>query len=117
MNVLIIGGTRFIGAGVVRRLIQEGHEVTVFHRGQTNAELPASVKHILGDRGNLSGFASELSCVAPDVVVDMVCFDDRQAETLMRIFRSIARRVVVAGSMDVYRAYGGRPRSAARTGE
>ena len=106
MKVLIIGGTRFIGARVVRRLIEEGHEVTVFHRGQTNSEIPASVKHILGDRSNLSGFASEFARIAPDVVLDMICYNEQEAETLMDTFRGIARRIVVASSMDVYRAYG-----------
>jgi nucleoside-diphosphate-sugar epimerase len=106
MKVLIIGGTRFIGVFVVRRLIEEGHDVTVFHRGQTNSELPASVTHILGDRRNLSGFASEFARIAPDVVLDMVCYNDQGAETLMDTFRGNARRAVVVSSMDVYRAYG-----------
>jgi nucleoside-diphosphate-sugar epimerase len=106
MKVLIIGGTRFIGAAVVRRLIEEGYDVTVFHRGQTNSELPSSVNHILGDRRNLSDFASELARISPEVVLDMVCFNEEEAETLMRAFRSVAHRVVLASSMDVYRAYG-----------
>lgn len=106
MKFLIIGGTRFIGTRVVRRLIEEGHEATVFHRGQTNSDIPASVKHILGDRNNLSGFASEFARIAPDVVLDMICYNKHEAETLMNTFRGIARRLVVASSMDVYRAYG-----------
>jgi nucleoside-diphosphate-sugar epimerase len=106
MKVLIIGGTRFIGVRVVRRLIEEGHDVTVFHRGQTNSELPASVTHILGDRRNLSGFASEFAGIAPDIVLDMVCYNDQEAATLMDTFSGNARRAVVVSSMDVYRAYG-----------
>ncbi|PYT06707.1 MAG: NAD-dependent dehydratase [Acidobacteria bacterium] len=106
MKVLIIGGTRFIGTRVVRRLIEEGHEVTVFHRGQTNSEIPGSVQHILGERDNLSGFASEFARIAPDIVLDMICYNEQEAETLMNTFRGIARRIVVASSMDVYRAYG-----------
>ncbi len=50
MKVLVIGGTRFIGTHVVRQLIKMGHEVTVFNRGQTIAELPEEVKWIKGDR-------------------------------------------------------------------
>lgn len=106
MKVLIIGGTRFIGVRVVRRLIEEGHEVTVFHRGQTNSQIPATVKQILGDRAGLSGSASEFARIAPDVVLDMICYNEQEAETLMDTFRGVAHRVVVASSMDVYRAYG-----------
>lgn len=106
MKVLVIGGTRFIGVRVVRRLIEDGYEVTVFHRGQTRSELPASVTHILGDRRDLSSFASEFARIAPDVALDMICYNDREAETLMRAFKRVADRVVVVSSMDVYRAYG-----------
>ena len=40
MNVLVIGGTRFIGPRVVERLAGAGHEVTLFNRGLSSAELP-----------------------------------------------------------------------------
>ena len=41
MKVLVIGGTNFIGPPLVRRLVALGHEVAVFHRGRTQADLPA----------------------------------------------------------------------------
>ncbi len=37
MRILLLGGTGFIGPFVARRLSAEGHEVTLFHRGQTQA--------------------------------------------------------------------------------
>ncbi|HSB11482.1 MAG TPA: NAD-dependent epimerase/dehydratase family protein [Blastocatellia bacterium] len=106
MNVLIIGGTHFIGPRVARRLIDDRHSVTLFHRGQTETNLPASVRHIYGDRRALSSFASEFKEVAPDIVLDMICYNEREASDLMRTFKGIAKRVVVASSMDVYKAYG-----------
>ena len=44
MRILIIGGTRFIGPQVVRRLHAQGHEVTLFHRGKSKADLPAEIE-------------------------------------------------------------------------
>ena len=38
MRILVIGGTGFIGPAVVARLNSLGHEVALFHRGQTTAE-------------------------------------------------------------------------------
>ena len=32
MQILIIGGTGFIGPYVVQQLVHEGHNVTLFHR-------------------------------------------------------------------------------------
>ncbi len=66
MRILIIGGTRFIGPYVVRPLINAGHQVTIFHRGQTEAELPGAVRHFRGDRQQLLDFQSEFVHLAPD---------------------------------------------------
>ena len=44
MKILVIGGTNFIGLNVVRQLVDMRHEVTVFNRGETKADLPKEVK-------------------------------------------------------------------------
>ena len=106
MQILVIGGTGFIGAHVVRRLLEDGHSVAVFHRGQTETELPLAVQHIYGEREGLSTFTADFKKFAPDVVLDMIPYIEQDALTLMDTFRSMARRVVVISSMDVYAAYG-----------
>lgn len=50
MNILIIGGTKFIGIHIVEELLKKGHKVTLFNRGQTNANFFPSVEKIVGDR-------------------------------------------------------------------
>jgi nucleoside-diphosphate-sugar epimerase len=106
MRILILGGTNFIGPPVVRRLVEGGHEVAVFHRGQTQAELPAVVAHIEGDRHRLGDHAGALRRFAPRVVVDMIAYTGRDATGLIEAFRGLAARLVVTSSADVYRAYG-----------
>jgi nucleoside-diphosphate-sugar epimerase len=107
MRILIIGGTRFIGPHVVRRLVDAGgHSATLFHRGETKADLPPSVNHIYGKRRDLSSFAAEFKRLAPDVLLDMISYTEEEARTLMRVFKNVARRVVAISSADVYRAYG-----------
>ncbi|MEP0766125.1 MAG: NAD-dependent epimerase/dehydratase family protein [Fimbriimonadia bacterium] len=106
MKVLVLGGTLFIGPQVVRRLVREGCEVTVFHRGKSNAELPDTVEHLLGDRNELRSHADTLRAVVPDVVLDMRPLDDTDAEAVLDVFVGYARRVVAISSVDVYRAYG-----------
>jgi len=39
MRILMIGGTRFVGRHVVEQALACGHEVTIFHRGQTGPDL------------------------------------------------------------------------------
>jgi 2'-hydroxyisoflavone reductase len=50
MNVLIIGGTRFLGRHLVQAAQTRGHTITLFHRGKTNADLFPEVEKLHGDR-------------------------------------------------------------------
>ena len=68
MRVLILGGTGFIGPWVVKRLLAEGHDVTLFHRGRTvHADL-SDVPRLLGDRQQLAAHLPDFRRLAPDVV-------------------------------------------------
>jgi nucleoside-diphosphate-sugar epimerase len=106
MRILIIGGTCFIGPWVVKELSAGGHEVAVFHRGQTFASLPADVRSIRGDRQRLADYRADFQAFAPQVVVDMIPFTEADAQDLVKTFAGLAGRMVAIGSMDVYRAYG-----------
>jgi nucleoside-diphosphate-sugar epimerase len=106
MNILIIGGTRFLGPYVVKQLTEGGHRVTIFHRGQTNTELPDGVQEMIGDRTQLSDFTSEFKKAEPEVVIDMFPYAEKDAIDLSAVFQSIAKRIVALSSADVYQAYG-----------
>jgi len=101
-GVLIVGGTRFIGAAVVRRLVRLGHQVTVLHRGRTEAPLPPAVRHLHLEREALE---SALGRTAPDMVVDMVARTERDGTLAAAALAGRVQRVVVVSSIDVYRAY------------
>jgi 2'-hydroxyisoflavone reductase len=49
MKLLVFGGTKFLGRGVVDAALASGHDVTLFNRGQTNPELYPEVERIHGD--------------------------------------------------------------------
>ena len=77
MRILIIGGTSFIGPHLVTQLQSAGHDVTVFHRGQTDNFHEGAAAKILGDRKNIDLSATALMGVAPNVVVDMIPHSSR----------------------------------------
>lgn len=106
MNILVLGGTAFIGPYVVRALAQGGHNVTVFHRGKTKADLPDSVRSIHGNRSQMRDFKAEFAATKPDVVVDMLAMFEDDAYALLDTFKGVAKRLVLISSMDVYRVYG-----------
>lgn len=105
VRVLFFGGTRFTGMHAVRRLVEWGHEVVVFHRGESDNGLPEGVRHVYGDVADVTDRADELRGLEPDVVVDMLAFRPEDAARL-RQFRGIAGRAVAISSGDVYRAFG-----------
>ena len=39
MNLLIIGGTRFLGRALVDDALSRGHQITLFNRGKSNPDL------------------------------------------------------------------------------
>jgi hypothetical protein len=52
-KVLVFGGTDFLGPAVVDALMADGHTVTIFNRGVTNAELFPRVEKLRGFRSGL----------------------------------------------------------------
>lgn len=105
MKVVVLGGTRFIGPHVVRRLAERGHVVTIVHRGETEIDLPAGVHHIHAPFADLSEEVVGMGVEAVDVVLDMVPYLDKGGHGVLH-FRGIADRAVVITSCDVYRAFG-----------
>ena len=67
MQILVMGGTRFVGKPLVARLMAQGHDLTLFTRG--NNPVPAGVEHITGDRSSDEGLRT-LQGRAFDVIVD-----------------------------------------------
>jgi nucleoside-diphosphate-sugar epimerase len=104
MKILAIGGTGFIGPFVIQQLQQQGHKVTVLHRGKCAA--PASGKEIIGNRNRLNEHRETLAREKFDIVIDFVLSSQRQARQLVETLRGITPRVVVLSSMDTYRAWG-----------
>jgi nucleoside-diphosphate-sugar epimerase len=108
MEILVVGGTRFIGPYVVRALTSQGHTVTVFHRGEHEPHLPASVKHVHDPSAGIPvlSFPAEARQPPFDVVIHMIAMGERDATAAVHAFRGRVGRLVALSSGDVYRAYG-----------
>lgn len=74
-NILIIGGTGFIGSALAERFLMLGDEVTLFHRKMRSSTLgQKNLRHILGDRHQPS---IELKNTKYDIVVDTCGFNPK----------------------------------------
>jgi nucleoside-diphosphate-sugar epimerase len=77
MNILIIGGSRFVGPLLVERLLRKKHRVTLFNRGLVQSHY-RGVKFVQGDRDE--GFRIRESF---DVVIDMCAYVPEQTKTAL----------------------------------
>lgn len=112
MRVLVIGGTRFIGAHAVRCLHGRGGEITVLHRGRTTNPILPDVDHIVDPDADYPITAFPAAVRRDwDIVVHMVAMGEADARAAVETFSGRAGRLVLVSSCDVYRAYGRLTRS------
>lgn len=71
MNILVIGGTLFIGRVLVNKLRAAGHKVTILHRKQTH-DLGPDIDSLTADRNDAEAVAQALRGRAFDAVFDNV---------------------------------------------
>ena len=90
MNLLVLGGTQFVGRAVADAALERGHELTLFHRGRTNPGLFPEAEHLHGDR---DGDLSALEGRSFDAVIDTSGY-------VPRVVRASAE--LLAGSVGHY---------------
>lgn len=58
MNLLLLGGTRFVGRHFVEEALAKGHTITLVHRGQTAGDIFPECRHIHMDRTSPGAWAA-----------------------------------------------------------
>jgi len=97
-RILILGGTGFIGPHMVRCAVERGHEVTIFTRGRTEADIP-EVEHLIGDRND---DLTALSGRNWDVVLDNNARDYRWVQLSTRALEGSAEQYLFVSTISVY---------------
>ena len=106
MEVLVIGGTLFIGRLLVAELLKSGHKVTVLHRKPGHG-LGKRVSEILADRNEAAEMRQALAGRTFDVVFDNVYDWTRgttaaQVEATARACPDRLRRYIFMSSVAAY---------------
>lgn len=103
MRVLIIGGTGLISTAITRALIVHGDDVTLYNRGQTEADIPAGYNTITGNRKDYAAFEAQMAETGKfDVVIDMIGFVPTDIESAIRAFRGQVGQFIFCSTVDVY---------------
>lgn len=104
MRVIVVGGTRFVGRAVTTDLVDAGHEVLLVHRGEHEPPELSGVAHLHVDRRRLGEHRSEVAAFGAAGLVDLSAMTGFDARAVLDAMPPNVR-LVVASSMDVYRAF------------
>jgi 2'-hydroxyisoflavone reductase len=106
MNLLILGGTVFLGRHLVDAALAAGHQVTLFNRGRHGAEIFPQVEKLRGDRdGGLDALAGRRW----DAVIDTCGYVPRLVRASAELLASSVAHYTFISSISVYRDTDGAP--------
>ncbi|MCA9888688.1 MAG: NAD-dependent epimerase/dehydratase family protein [Anaerolineae bacterium] len=99
MDLLLIGGTQFVGRALVEKALERGHKVTMFNRGKTNPDLFPEVERIIGDR---DGDLEKLGDRTWDAVIDTVGYFPRVVKASADYLKGKVKQYVFISTISVY---------------
>jgi 2'-hydroxyisoflavone reductase len=100
LRLLVLGGTKFLGRHIVDAALEGGHDVTIFHRGETNRGLFGDrVEEVLGDR---DGGLGALESGRWDAVVDTCGYFPRVVGASAKLLAERADHYTFVSSISVY---------------
>ncbi len=102
MDSLVLGGTQFVGLHLVDYLINQGHEVTILNRGQSEAQIPSKVNRLIADRNDRKQVAEVLNGKTFDVVYDISGYTPDVVETVINVLDGKIGTYVFCSSTSVY---------------
>lgn len=99
MNILLLGGTLFLGRHLVEAALAGGHNVTLYHRGQHDLELYPQVERLHGDRWR---DLDVLSGRTWDAVIDTSGYIPSNVRATARKLAGSVGQYVFISSISVY---------------
>ena len=99
LNILVLGGTSFIGPHMVRYALERGHRVTLFNRGRTNPGLFPEAQRLIGDR---TGDVSALAGKKFDFVIDNSAIQPDWVERTGKVLQGNVGHYLFISTRSVY---------------
>ena len=99
MRIVILGGTGLLSSSITGMCVKEGKEVIHFNRGNKKSEY--DVLTIQGNRYCKEDLKKILN-YKPDVVIDMLCFSENDAQLTANIFANNIEHYIYCSTSCVY---------------
>jgi 2'-hydroxyisoflavone reductase len=99
MQILVLGGTRFLGRHFVEQALAAGHRLTLLHRGRSGAGLSPQAEHLIADR---DGDLSMLDGRQWDAVLDTSAYLPRQVRAVAGRLAGQIGRYQLVSTISVY---------------
>ena len=108
LNILVLGGTNFLGPAIVKSLLKDGHALTLFNRGLTNPKLFEELPRIIGDRekGRLGYTDLRNHKQGWDVVIDVWPQHPKFISDAIEVVKKRTAHYMFISSIAVYSHYG-----------
>lgn len=100
LNILILGGTGFLGPHTVNAALANGHSVTLFNRGKTNPELFNQLETITGDRN--TDDVKKLTNRKWDAVIDTSAYYPRSVNLALEVLKDNIKQYLFVSTISVY---------------
>ena len=109
MRIIIIGGTGHVGTFLVPRLVNAGHHVISVSRHQRSPYIQNAAWHAVKgvelDRNAAEQqgvFGKEIAGMDPDIVIDMICFNKKNAVQMVNALQGRIKQYLFCGTIWVY---------------
>jgi nucleoside-diphosphate-sugar epimerase len=102
MKILLVGGTGMLGTGFMREAINQHIEVYVLSRGQKTSFIPQGVHLLKADIKDFDKVANLIADLYFDAIIDCLCWNVRDLEYHLNLFKSKVSQYVFVSSCAVY---------------
>ena len=100
MNILILGGTRYMGIHLVNELLKEGHDVTTATRGNTTDSFGDKVERLIIERQDPASLQEVFKDKCYDVAIDNIAYSSNDVRHLLDVLQT--KKYILTSTVSVY---------------
>ena len=106
LNILVLGGGRFVGPHLIKTSLARGHKVSAFNRGKTNPGLFPEIEHLIGDRyPDRDAGLSALKGRKWDIVFDTWSREPIAVKAAVEMLKGNVDRYLYVSTISVYKDF------------